>query len=313
MKTDLHQLVTDSIVSQIEANPGDWTKPWRMAAVDGLPRNATTGRTYRGVNVLTLWSAAAGAGYAQNAWASYKQWQAAGAQVRKGETGTMIVYQGKATKTVDTTEGSEAEKTFRFLKFSYVFNVAQVDGAAITAKAIVAPAVAASLVERVEDAEAFIAGTGADIQHRGDRACYSPAIDAIRLPDRPAFIGSRTSTATSAYYATAFHELTHWTGHKSRLDRNLGGRFGDDAYAVEELVAELGAAFLCAQLGLEASPRADHAQYLAGWLRVLKADKRAIFTAAAKASDAVEFMGRLQPGQVSVAANEEAPALAMAA
>ena len=141
------------------------------------------------------------------------------------------------------------------------------------------------------DIETFIARTGAAIIHGGERACYSPKLDEIQMPQQEAFVGSSTSSATEAYYATLLHELTHWTAPAHRCDRDLSGRFGSEAYAMEELVAELGAAFLCADLGIANEPRADHAQYLSHWLKVLKADKRAIFTAASKAAQATAFLG----------------------
>ena len=147
-------------------------------------------------------------------------------------------------------------------------------------------------IEPIDAAEAFVRATGAAIAHGGTRAYYRPSTDTIQLPDRTAFVGTATSTAQESYYSTLLHELTHWTSPEQRCNRTLGKRFGDDAYAMEELVAELGAAFLCAELGITMEARLDHAQYLASWLSVLKADKKAIFTAASGASKAVEFLSR---------------------
>ena len=147
---------------------------------------------------------------------------------------------------------------------------------------------------RSRQAEAFVAATGAAISHGGGRAFYRPSTDSIQLPPREAFTGTATSTPAEAYYSTLCHELTHWTSAETRCNRQLGKRFGDQAYAMEELVAELGAAFLCADLGITDEPRADHAQYLATWLSVLKADKKAIFTAASKASEAAAFLAAFQ-------------------
>jgi antirestriction protein ArdC len=152
----------------------------------------------------------------------------------------------------------------------------------------------ATVITPIEQAEAFVSATGASISHGGARAFYRPATDSIQLPPREAFIGSLTSTPAEAYYSTLLHELTHWTGAETRCNRQLGKRFGDQAYAIEELVAELGAAFLCADLGITDEPRADHAQYLASWLSVLKADKKAIFTAASKASETAAFLAAFQ-------------------
>src|ERR1019366_1570514 len=163
-----------------------------------------------------------------------------------------------------------------------VFAAEQVDGYQVP---VIDP-LPAMVITPIEQAEAFVAATGASIRHGGGRAYYRPATDSIQLPPREAFIGTPTSTPAESYYSTLCHELTHWTSPESRCNRQLGKRFGDDAYAIEELVGELGTAFLCADLRITDEPRADHAQYLASWLEVLKADKKAIFTAASKASEA---------------------------
>jgi antirestriction protein ArdC len=140
--------------------------------------------------------------------------------------------------------------------------------------------------ERIAAAESFFAAIGADVRHGGNRAAYSPSQDAIVLPSLEQF------SEASRYYSTSAHEHAHWTGHASRLARDLSGRFGTDSYAAEELVAELSAAFTCARLGLSAAPRPDHAQYLSSWLRVLRADAAAIFTAASKAQQATDFLAK---------------------
>ena len=150
------------------------------------------------------------------------------------------------------------------------------------------------VLSQFRQAEAFVAATGATIHHGGGRAYYRPSTDRIDLPPRDTFIGTPTSTAAEFYFSTLCHELCHWTSRENRCNRQLGKRFGDQAYAMEEMVAELGAAFLCADLQITDEPRADHAQYLASWLAVLKADKKAIFTAASKASEAAAFLAALQ-------------------
>ncbi|MBH5372266.1 hypothetical protein HZZ16_30020 [Bradyrhizobium sp. CNPSo 4016] len=184
---------------------------------------------------------------------------------------------------VEADENSEDERKSRlFARATPVFNADQVDGP--EEAPIAAP------VDELGDVDAFIARTEAKIVHGGNRACFIPKLDEIHMPPREAFMGSATSSPTEAYYSTLLHELTHWTGPAHRCDRDLSGRFGSQAYAMEELVAELGAAFLCAELGIAVEPRADHAQYLAHWLKVLTADKRAIFTAASKAGEAVAFL-----------------------
>lgn len=313
MTRDLYSEVTDNLVAQIEAGAGDWRKPWATQAAAGMPVNACTGHEYRGVNVLSLWGAGAAKGYPTAQWASFKQWIAAGAAVRKGEKGTLIVYAGAFTPkgaegasgagdASDVGQPTAEQRTRHFLRCSHVFNVAQVqaiEGSGWTApKAPELP----HLASRIDAAEAFVAATRATIRHGGDRAFFAPELDYVGMPERAAFRDTPTSTATENYYSTLLHELTHWTGHASRLAREFGKRFGSDAYAAEELVAELGAAFLCAQLGIAATPRADHAQYLANWLRVLKSDKRAIFTAAARASDASDYLRNLQPVALPIAA-----------
>ncbi|AMA60135.1 hypothetical protein BCCGELA001_30490 [Bradyrhizobium sp. CCGE-LA001] len=188
-------------------------------------------------------------------------------------------------KQVEVASDDEAEtdgKTRAYARATPVFNADQVDG--------LPQDVPAAPVEQLGDVESFIARTRANIIHGGNRACFVPKLDEIHMPPRELFTGSATSTATEAYYSTLLHELTHWTGPAHRCNRDLSGRFGTEAYAMEELVAELGAAFLCAELGIAVEPRADHAQYLAHWLKVLKADKRAIFTAASKAGEAAAFL-----------------------
>lgn len=291
MKRDIYSEITSKIIAQIEAGAGKWRMPW-TGQKGGMPFNATTGARYRGVNVLNLWSTAGAAGYPTNAWASFKQWQARGAQVQVGQRGTLICYQGS---TMVRDPGADADRAIRFLKYSHVFNAAQVDNWDMPE--VERP----NLATRIENAERFVANTGAAIRFDQGRAFYSPAHDFIGMPGWSDFIPTDGATATENAYGTLFHELTHWTGADKRCDRTFGKRFGDDAYAVEELVADLGSAFLCAHIGITAAPRPDHAQYLAHWLRVLKADARAIFTAAARASDAVEFLEGLQKAEAIAA------------
>jgi antirestriction protein ArdC len=288
-RSDIYQSITDRIIAAIEAGAGDWRMPWHVQpgdAATAMPVNAATKKAYRGVNVLNLWIAAQAAGYPAGIWATYKQWQELGAQVRKGEKASLVVFwkvfengeeEDDAGRDDDEDAGSSRGR--RFMARGYhVFNCAQVDG--FEAPALPQP----SEPERIDAAEAFFAAIGADIRHGGSRACYAPGLDLIQMPAFAAFCDP------VAYYATLAHESTHWTGHKSRCDRDLKGRFGSEAYAAEELVAELGAAFVCADLGLASEPRPDHAAYIETWLKVLKADKRAIFTAASKAQQAADWM-----------------------
>jgi antirestriction protein ArdC len=290
-RRDLHQEITNKIVSAIEAGAGQWQLPW-IGQTGGMPVNATTGAKYHGVNIISLWMAGTTQGYPTQEWASYKQWAAKGAQVRGGERGSLIVYyEALKRETTDDATGETVEERIPFLKYSHVFNAAQADG--YQAETVERP----SLAQRTGSAEAFVAATGATVQYGLGRAFYAPSRDVIGMPSWDAFINTATATATENAYGTLLHELTHWTGHQTRCARDFAKRFGSEAYAAEELVAELGAAFLCSEIGITPEPRSDHAQYLAHWLTILKGDKKAIFTAASKASAAVDFLQGLQPQQ----------------
>jgi antirestriction protein ArdC len=289
-RRDIYQEITDKVIAAIEQGAGTWEMPWIAAARAGNAMNATTGKAYRGINIISLGMTAAGCGYERNHWASYQQWTTAGAQVRKGERGALVVYYGSTTvRDPSAPSGDDdSERTVRFLKHSHVFNVAQVDNAK--------PAPAGqrpNLAERIAAAEQFATASGATIRYGFDRAFYQPGSDYIAMPDFDQFRGTDGRDATEAAYGTLFHELTHWTAAPSRCNRNLTGRFGDEAYAAEELIAEMGAAFVCGALQITPEFRRDHAAYIANWLRVLKNDKRAIFTAASKASDAVDYLSKL--------------------
>lgn len=282
-----YQKLTATIIAQIEKGADRWVMPWHKDPVAGsadltLPVNAQTGANYQGANVIVFWSVAKAMGYAGNVWATYKQWQALGAQVRKGERGTYGI-KWQAVKDRKAADPAKARMVLIPCGFT-VFHAAQVDGWSGEM-----PKAPASHLSPVERADALVSATGAHIQHGGTRAFYVPALDHIQMPDR-----FRFGVNSEGYYGTLLHELTHWTGAKSRCDRDFSGRFGSDAYAFEELVAELGAAFLCAATGVSNDPRPDHAAYLAGWLKVLKDDPKALVTAASKAQAAVNhIMGYL--------------------
>lgn len=290
-RRDIHQEVTNAIIAAIEAGPGSFELPWhRSSAGLGRPRNAATRRAYNGVNILTLWISAQSRGFTSGSWGTYKQWQSLGAQVRRGEKASTVVFYKSFDVRTENEDGEPVTETRLFARSSRVFNADQVDGFSD-------PTVTAPLTDDTETLAAvddFIAATGAEIRHGGACACYAPSGDYIRIPPRAAFTGTATSTATESYYATVLHEIVHWAGHPARCNRDLSGRFGNAAYAMEELVADLGAAFLCADLHIAPSPRADHAAYLASWLKVLRNDKKAIFTAASKASQAADYLAGLQ-------------------
>ena len=276
---DIHQHITDQIVAAIERGAGEFRLPWHRSAGNIMrPINIASKKPYRGVNILALWATAEEKGFTSGTWGTYRQWSELGAQVRKGEKAAFIVFYKELEYAAETETGGTETTTRLFARATPVFAAEQVDG--YQAPALDAPP--ATVITPIEQAEAFVAATGAAISHGGGRAFYRPSTDSIQLPPREAFTG------------TLCHELTHWTSASTRCNRQLGKRFGDQAYAMEELVAELGAAFLCADLGITDVPREDHAQYLATWLAVLKADKKAIFTAASKASEAAGFLANLQ-------------------
>ncbi|MEX0343334.1 MAG: ArdC family protein [Rhizobiaceae bacterium] len=282
---DLYRQVTDKIVVELEQGRFPWVQPWdsgyAVCAV-GLPRNASTGKHYSGINILILWGAVIGRGFASQNWLTFRQAQTLGGTVRKGEKGETVCYVDRFTPKEEqrkAAESGEEAASIPFLKRYRVFNVSQCDGLPDSVSEI-----AALLPEReiIPRAEALAMATGAAIRIGGDRAFYHPLADYVQLPPQPAF------TEQINYYRTCFHELGHWTGHRSRLDRDQSGRSRTKAYAHEELVAELCAAFTCASLDIV--PTVRHADYLGAWLEVLKEDKRAIFRAASQASKAADFL-----------------------
>lgn len=286
MKTDLYKQITDHIIRALEQGTRPCHQPWSAGHAAGRvtrPLRAN-GIPYQGINVLMLWCAAVEKGYATPFWFTFKQAVDLGAHVRKGEKGSLVVYADHITRTeTDTATGEESETSIPFLKGYTVFNAEQVEGLPETYYARPAPRV--ETIVRNARAEAFFAALGIDIQHGGNSACYVISRDQVRMPAFEAFRDAES------YYATLGHETVHWTKHPARLDREFGRkRFGDEGYAMEELVAELGAAFLCADLQLTPETRDDHAAYVASWLKVLKTDTRAIFTAASHAGRAVEFL-----------------------
>jgi antirestriction protein ArdC len=281
---DLYSHVTNTIVAAIEAGQTKFTLPWQRTGIgEILPINAATASAYNGINVVSLWATAMDRGYERGLWATYRQWAQLGAQVRKGERGSCVVFYKQYEVEPDQSDADDDGKR-RVARASFVFNVAQVDGFELPGLADLPP------VNRIADAEALIARTGATIEHGGEQAFYSHSRDCIHMPDERLFTASDACRRSEDYYAVLFHELTHWSGVQHRLNRVLGARFGDNAYAMEELVAELGSAFLCSSLSITPQPRPDHAGYIAQWLDVMKADKKAIFSAAAKASEAANFI-----------------------
>jgi len=288
---DVYQKITDQIIAAIEKGATHFEMPWHRDVARTLPTNVLSGNPYNGVNILALWAAAELSDFETGLWGTFKQWRLLEAQVRKGEKGSAVVFYKETRKEVRNKEtGKKGIERFLFARSTAVFNAAQVDGWEPEKPETDNP------VEIVAQAEAFVAATGADIRHGGQNAYYSTTNDYIQMPPKERFTGTATISPTESYYATQFHELTHWTGHTSRCDRDFSKRFGKkDAYAMEELVAELGAAFLCSDLRITNVPRPDHAGYISHWLSVLKSDKRAVFTASRKASEAKNFLTSLQP------------------
>lgn len=282
----LHDTVTNRIIEQLEQGRFPWVQPWASSSGTplGLPQNAATGRTYSGINILLLWSAAIEQGRPSQRWLTFKQALALGGAVRKGEKGTVVVYADtfvpKGEQEKASTSGEDARRV-GFLKRFTVFHVDQCDGLPADPDAMPLP----GWTDVLPHVEAIIAATGADIRIGGEMAFYSPSHDFIQVPPQEAYFEPIN------WYRTKLHELGHWTGHITRLNRDFSGKRGGEPYAREELVAELCSAFLCAELGV--LPTVRHADYLGAWLEVLKSDNRAIFHAASLASRAANLvMGR---------------------
>ncbi|MDE3767585.1 ArdC family protein [Sinorhizobium meliloti] len=287
-RQDVYTRITNQIIEALEKGVKPWTQPWNAAHAAGHVSRPLrhNGQPYAGINVLTLWASAMSAHYSAPIWMTFKQAIELGGHVRKGEKGAPVVYANTMVRTeTDEATGRDEDQVIPFLKAYTVFNAEQIEG--LPAHFLARAEHARNPDERITDAEAFFAATRADIRHGGDSAFYSPNSDYIQMPDFEVFRDAQS------YYATLAHETVHWTRHTTRLDRDFGRkRFGDDGYAREELVAELGAAFLCADLGLRLKDRDDHAGYIGHWLSVLKEDKRAIFAAAAHAQRAADYLGK---------------------
>jgi antirestriction protein ArdC len=272
------EAMTAAFIERIEeGTAGKWTKPW-IDLGHGLPKNASTSACYRGGNALIALIEADTRDYSTQWWATYKQWEQLGAQVQRGEGGISLVKWGMAQCRDHGPEESCSRCGRMYARGFTVFNADQVEGW----QAPEEPAL--STLERHQAADKFFEAVGSAVEYGGDRACYSPATDIISMPTADQFADQ------SAFYATLAHEHGHWTGHESRLGRNLEGRFGSASYAMEELVAELTAVFVCAELGITALPREDHCAYLAHWLEVLAEDSQALWRASSEAQKAATFM-----------------------
>jgi antirestriction protein ArdC len=288
-RRDIHADITNKLIAAIESDPGNPNLPWRRSSGPlFMPTNALTRNAYNGINIISLLVSAEVNGYSAPIWATYRQWAELGAQVRKGEKSSVVVFY-KEYDTDPAPEVQDNDGKRRFARASYVFNASQVDGFTLPdAPEPLGP------IARILAADRFLAATGARIEHGGESAYYRRSTDHIQMPDEGLFCGTDTMTRSESYFAVLCHETIHWSGAAHRLDRDMGKRFGDNAYAAEELVAEIGSAFLCSEHSITQDTRADHAQYLAHWLKLLKDDSRAIFAAAARASEAVAYLKRLQ-------------------
>jgi antirestriction protein ArdC len=303
LRLDVRQVVTDRIIAMLEKGGSVFRERWVRAASRGVPRNGKTGLPYHGANVLLLWEAAIDAGYASNVWLTYRQAKSLGGQVRRGERAVLCAHferrarerGGEADDDDARSEGGSDEEALTAASGAragvvlcrpfWLFNVAQIDGLPREAvdMGMTCPVPAGSQ-RSMERAMRLLGGCDATIRHGFDRAMYLPDLDEIRLP------WPRQFTSPEALCATALHELVHWTGHPDRLNRCFGRRFGDAAYAFEELVAELGSAFVMGHCGLVDATVEGHAAYIDAWLQVLRGDRTAIFTAARLAEEAFEFI-----------------------
>jgi len=293
-KIDIYSRITNKIIADLEQGVRPWAKPWNADHAAGRitkPLRAN-GAAYQGINVLMLWDAATRKGYSAPLWLTYKQAQELGGTVKKGERGELVVYASKIIKTGTDARGEETEKTIPFLRGYTVFNAEQCDGLPERFTTL-AEAPKLTPLERLEAADKFFAATGADIRHGGTRAYYAEQPDYVQMPRFETFRDKES------YAATLGHELAHWTKHAKRLARDMGrAKWGDEGYAREELVAELCSAFLCSDLGITLTIREDHAAYVASWLKVLKDDKRLIFSAASQAQRAADYLHGLQQPEV---------------
>lgn len=303
VRFDVHQHVTDQIIKALEAGTKPWEQPWRSAGGSLRPLRFN-GEPYRGINVVMLWGASQERGFSSPYWMTFQQALELGGCVRKGERGSKVVKAGQsvfgdqdAPDTEGAGQGESDEAVRRWLKAYTVFNSEQIDG--LPERYTVKAAPPGPLPERLVAADAFFANIPAKVINSGDRAFYRISTDDIHMPPLDLFKDAEHHAATLA------HELVHWTRHPSRLDRDFGRKaFGDEGYAKEECCAELGAAFVGAILSLRPSHIEDHAAYIGSWLKVLKDDKRFIFTAAGHAQRAVDLLESYQPGEAVTDADD---------
>jgi antirestriction protein ArdC len=268
-RQSIYEMITAKLIAAIESDPGNPIMPWQRGGTRPvLPTNAVTGQADRGVNILSLWVTALERGYSSGEFATLRQWNEKGAKVRKGEKASPIVFYKETTVAVapegDDSGEAETERR-RFARGYWVFAAEQVEGYQPATALLPNP------IERIAVAEAYFGATGAKIVVGGTQACYRRSNDTIHMPDEARFLDIDGRTRTEAWYGVLGHEATHWVGAPHRLNREFGKRFGDDAYCCEEACAEIGAAFLCARLGIAIEPHPDHARYIHHWLALCAA------------------------------------------
>jgi len=296
-RQDVYSRITGQIVASLEKGVRPWVKPWNAEHAAGRITRPLrhNGQPYSGINVLSLWMSAAAQDFAAPIWMTFRQALELGANVRKGEKGSLVVYANAITRTEHNDKtGEDVEREIPYMKGYTVFNVEQIDALPEIYYAKAAPTL--DPVARIQHAEKFVSSLGATIKHGGNRAYYAQELDYVQMPPFECFRDAES------YYGTILHELSHWTKHPSRLARDFGRKqWGDEGYAQEELVAELGASFLCADLELATEPREENASYVSNWLEILKQDKRFIFSAAAHAQRAADFIHKLsaQPAEAA--------------
>ena len=289
-RANLYQEITDNIIAELEAGRVPWVQPWSQTASSaplGVPKNAATGRHYSGINIIILWSAVTERGFSGQSWLTFRQALGAGGHVRKGEKGTTVVYADRFIPDEErrrADEDGDEPQAIPFLKRFTVFNTEQCEGLPEDIASAPAPVPEGLILPQVDG---LIASTGADFRIGGDRAFYSPAQDFVQVPRPEAYFEPIN------WHRTALHELGHWTGHSSRLARDLSGIFGSKSYGQEELCAEMASAFVCASLGI--MPTVRHADYLGAWLDILREDNRAVIRAASAASKAADYLLALLP------------------
>jgi antirestriction protein ArdC len=296
VRADIYSRITDDIIAAIENGAGEWQMPWHHDGTSiARPRNVASDKAYRGINVLALWVAAHRARYTSGIWGTYRQWAERGCQVRRGERAASVVFWKQMGRRDDGEPSSDDQDASHhddrsgrprfFARGYHVFNEAQVDGHAHVREEL--PCLAES--QRLAHADAFFAALNIPMVFEGGEACYRPYIDTIFMPPFERFLDA------ASFYSCLAHETGHAVGHPTRLNRDLSGRFGSARYAMDEVVCELTASFVTADLGIAHRPRQEHAAYIANWLPALKNEPRAIFTAASQAQQAADWMHAQQP------------------